>query len=414
MQHAIADTAPLRDHDQPPQADGGEAVQDGERNFRTRADAVAAVAETWADAVDRDARFPAEAFDVIRSERLLSIMLPGEFGGEDASLSAIVDICYRLGQACSSTAMIYAMHQACVACVLRHGRGNAWQEALLRRLASRQLLLASSTTEGQAGGNVRQSTAPVEPTPSGIRLDRAASVVSYGEQADAIITTARRNAASAPSDQVLAAFTKADYTLEPTSGWDALGMRGTCSSGFNLKASGSADQVLPEPYERIHPMSMVPVSHLAWSGTWAGIAAGAVERARAFVRRSARQNNGTLPPGAVHFTKASAALHTLRSLIADAVRAFEQNADDARVLMSIDFQTRINLTKVQASETAVSIVLEAGRACGLAGYRNDSEFSIGRHLRDVLSAPIMISNDRILANLAMTSLLAAVPAAVCE
>ena len=34
----------------------------------------------------------------------------------------------------------------------------------------------------------------------------------------------------------------------------------------------------------------------------------------------------------------------------------------------------------------------------LSGYRNDSEFSIGRHLRDILSSPIMINNDRILAN----------------
>jgi acyl-CoA dehydrogenase len=45
------------------------------------------------------------------------------------------------------------------------------------------------------------------------------------------------------------------------------------------------------------------------------------------------------------------------------------------------------------------------RACGLSGYRNDSEFSIGRHLRDVLSSPIMINNDRILTNLATPSLM---------
>ena len=47
--------------------------------------------------------------------------------------------------------------------------------------------------------------------------------------------------------------------------------------------------------------------------------------------------------------------------------------------------------------------MSALRACGLSGYRNDSEFSIGRHLRDVLSSPIMINNDRILANVAMTT-----------
>ena len=41
----------------------------------------------------------------------------------------------------------------------------------------------------------------------------------------------------------------------------------------------------------------------------------------------------------------------------------------------------------------------------MSGYRNDGEFSLGRHLRDILSSPIMISNDRILANVATAALL---------
>jgi acyl-CoA dehydrogenase len=379
-----------------------------------RAEAVAAVAAACADAVDREARFPAEAFAALRAERLLGIMVPADLGGEGASLSRIVDVCYRLGQACASTAMIYAMHQACLACVLRHGRGNAWHEAFLRRVVSDQLLLASSTTEGQAGGNVRSSAAPIEQTPTGIRLDRAASVVSYGARADAIVTTARRSAVAAASDQVLVIFQREDYVLEPTNSWDTLGMRGTCSTGFALRATGRAEQILPEPYERIHPQSMVPVSHLTWAGTWAGIAAGAAERARVFIRRAARGAQGTLPPGAPHFTAALASLQTLRGLIVATTQAFERHADDPRVLMSLDFQARLNLTKVQASELAVGIVLGAARACGLSGYRNDSDVSIGRHLRDVLSSPIMINNDRILANLATTTLVTAVPASLSD
>jgi acyl-CoA dehydrogenase len=56
--------------------------------------------------------------------------------------------------------------------------------------------------------------------------------------------------------------------------------------------------------------------------------------------------------------------------------------------------------------------MSAMQACGLSGYRNDSEFSIGRHLRDILSSPIMISNDRILGNLAAASLLGGTPASL--
>jgi acyl-CoA dehydrogenase len=305
--------------------------------------------------------------------------------------------------------MIYAMHQIMVACVLRHRRGSAWHDRMLRRLCAEQMLLASSTTEGRGGGNVRASEAPIERSASGISLERRATVISYGAEADAIVTTARRAADAAASDQVLVAFLKKDYALEPLVAWDTLGMRGTCSAGFTLRATGEADQILPDPYEKIHVQTMVPIAHLAWASVWAGVATGAVERAQFFIRSVARQAGGQLPPGAAHYTRAKSSLATLRGLVTSSLRKFELAADDETKLASLDFQTMINLTKVEASELAVSIVLFALRACGLSGYRNDGEYTVGRYLRDVLSSPIMINNDRILANIAATSLMSGVP-----
>jgi len=385
-------------------ADAAIAIAD----IKARTKVVAETAAAHASAVDRDARFPQEAIAAARSQRLLGIMVPHDLGGEGASISDVVDVCYALGQACASTAMIYAMHQTKVALVVRHGRNSPWHERVLRRLVSDQLLLASSTTEGQGGGDVRKSSAPIEQRDGAIALERSAMVISYGEQADGVVTTARRSADAAASDQVLVVFLKEDYALERLIGWDTLGMRGTCSSGFKLKASGVSEQILPEPYERIHPRTMMPVAHLSWSGAWAGIAAGAVERARLFVRDAARKAGGQLPPGAAHLTRANASLRTLRGLVASNLQRFENASPDE--LESIDFQTALNLLKVNASELAIATVMSALQASGLTGYRNDSEFSVGRHLRDVLSSPIMINNDRILANVATSSMLSAVPA----
>ena len=267
-------------------------------DLMARAEKVAAVAATHAAAVDAHSRFPKEAIAAARAERLLGVAVPPEFGGEGASTADVVDICYVLGRACASTAMIYAMHQTKVACLVRHGRGSAWHQRLLRRLCAEQLLLASSTTEGRAGGDVRNSSAPIEWRDSRIALERQATVISYGEAADGIVTTARRSPEAASTDQVLVAFLKDDYTLKRLNGWDALGMRGTCSEGFTLSASGSAEQILPVSYDKIHAQTMMPVAHLAWSGAWAGIAASAVDRARAFVRKAAHGAGGTMPPGA--------------------------------------------------------------------------------------------------------------------
>ena len=397
-----------------PQA-GADNRSEGQRRaeeLKDRTEIVAASAEKHAADVDQEARFPAEAIEAARAQRLMGIMVPRDLGGEGASLSAVADICYRLGRACASSAMIYAMHQIMVACLLRHKGNTAWHEALLRRVCAEQLLFASSTTEGRGGGNLRSSEAPIERSGSRISLERRATVISYGANADGIVTTARRAADAAASDQVLVVFLKEDYSLEPLVAWDTLGMRGTCSAGFTLRASGEADQILPEPYEAIHPQTMVPVSHLAWASVWAGIAAGSVERAQLFVRNAARQAGGQLPPGAAHYTTATASLVTLRGLVASSLLRFEQASHDQQKLASLDFQTMVNLTKVEASELAVSTVMAAFRACGLSGYRNDGEFTMGRYLRDVLSSPIMINNDRILANVGASSLMSPVPSAL--
>src|SRR6201985_2666345 len=378
-------------------------------SFPKRIATVATAAAADAADVDRGARFPQKAIDAARTQRLLGVQIPQAFGGAGASIFDITDMCYALGRACSSTAMIFAMHQTKVACLVRHGAGSAYHEGLMRRVASEQMLLASSTTEGQNGGNIRFSTAAVEHAGSEISLVRNATVISYGAQADGIVTIARRANDAAGSDQVLLAITKDDYTLERSLEWETLGMRGTCSAGFELKFNGSTKQIFPEGYDRIHAQTMTPVAHLCWSSAWAGIAAAAVERAQAFIRKAARGAGGQMPPGAAHFNAARMTLAKLRAVITANLDNYAAREHDERALSSIDFQSSINLLKVEASELAVETVMSAMRACGLAGYRNEGEFTVGRLLRDVLSSPLMINNDRILANIATASLMSGVP-----
>jgi acyl-CoA dehydrogenase len=337
------------------------------------------------------------------------MMIPTSLGGQGASVSDIVDVCYVLGRACASTGMIYAMHQIMVACLVRHGGDAAWSRDLQRRIAAEQLLLASSTTDGKGGGDLRNSSCAVTEQGSGMELTKSATVISYGAQADAILATARRSPEASSSDQVLVAATKEQYTLEPSVGWDTLGMRGTCSSGFTLRASALTRQVIRDPYQVINARTVLPIAHLTWGAVWAGAAAGTVERARQFIRGAARNASGQLPPGAAHLTRASATLRALRGMMVSAMARYEVAAQDADHLDSLDFQGAMNLLKVNASEMSIATVMSALQATGLSGYRNDSACSVGRGLRDVLSSSIMINNDRILANVASATMLTEVP-----
>jgi acyl-CoA dehydrogenase len=381
-------------------------------SYTARARVAQEAALLHAASVDAAARFPSEAFAEIKKQHLLGVMVPEALGGESATVAELADVCFILGQGCASSALIFAMHQIKMACIIRHAKGNAVLEQILREVATGQLLLASSTTEGQAGGNVRSSEAAVEHAGDQVTLERKATVISYAMEADGIVTTARRAPDAAASDQVLLVLLKRDYTLERLQSWDTLGMRGTHSEGFTLRARAPAQQILPDPYEKIHPQTMVPHAHLLWGSVWAGIAAAATAKAQAFVRNALRASGGQMPPGAAHFTQAASSLRTLRGVLNSALRSYQAVMLDEKALASLEFQTMITLTKVQASELAAATVLAALRACGLSGYRNDSEFTIGRHLRDILSAPLMINNDRILANLAMTSVMTSLPASI--
>jgi len=138
----------------------------------------AEIAGPAAASVDRDARFPKEAFEALRAERMLSVLLPTELGCTAASIAQVARAVEALANHCASTAMVYAMHQIQVACLLRHG-ATPWIQEHLRTVVAREGLLASATTEAGVGGDVRSSVCAVESDGERIRLQKNAPVISY-------------------------------------------------------------------------------------------------------------------------------------------------------------------------------------------------------------------------------------------
>lgn len=369
---------------------------------RQRAEAAAAVAREYADDVDRNSRFPAEAIEVLKQGRLLSLIIPVELGGEGASTAEVADVCSILGQACASTAMIFAMHQIKTSSLVTHGQGSAWHRGFMREIADKQLLLASATTEGGVGGDMRSSICAIENDSDSdfFRLNKEANVISYGLKADAILITARRNAEAPSSDQLMAVIQKHQYVLEPTLAWDTLGMRGTCSEGFRFTARAPREQILDKPFAEIAAQSMLAMAHLLWSSVWYGIASDAVARARACVRADARRHPGVTPNAARRLTQTVGALQQMKADVLDGLRRYEAAKADEADLSSVAFAVAMNNLKVTTSTAVADIVRQAMLVTGIAGYRNDGAHTVGRHMRDALSAAVMVNNDRILSNVA--------------
>jgi acyl-CoA dehydrogenase len=351
--------------------------------------------------VDKQARFPKETFDAQRRERLLGAYIPKELGGLGVGFATLASICEAIGGGCGASGLITAMHHIQVACLVRHGMESASIREYLKEAAEKQRLIASVTSEVGIGGDMRSSITAISREGGKFVLNKDATTISYGGHADDLLVTSRRDKDSPPSDQVITLVRGGDYTLEKTSEWDTLGMRGTCSNGFKLQSHGSVDNILSLPFGDIASRTMVPFSHILWAAAWLGIATDAVNRARTFVRGEARKKPGTVPANALRLAEVVNSLQLMRNNVHDAaaecdalIRAADGASDE---LLSIGFAIKINNLKLASSQLVAQIVQQCLLIVGIAGYKNDSKISMGRHLRDALSAQLMIGNDRIYA-----------------
>ncbi len=345
--------------------------------------------------VDAESRFPLKAVDALRTVSAFGALVPRELGGLGLDLSTVAVSCQLLAAECASTAMVFAMHHIQVTCIERHRGHNAHFEALLADVAEQQLLLASATSEIGVGGDLTTSRCFVHRERDRFALRKSCPVISYGSQADGLLVTARARADALPGDQVLLHLPAADVKLRRTSTWDALGMRGTASHGYDITGSGAVAQILPEPFREIASCTMVPVSHLLWASVWVGIAVGALTRATSLVRGLASKATMANDLKRQHLVGANAKLQSLHAMLDRCLNRYEQEAADAESPLPLSWVVHLNNLKLEVSTGVFEIVAAALSVCGIDGYRNDSKYSVGRYLRDAASAGLMVHNDRL-------------------
>jgi acyl-CoA dehydrogenase len=376
--------------------------------FAARAAAVAAVAAKYAEEVDRDGRPPLEAAGALKEQRLLSVSVPTQHGGEGATMRELSEIATTIGAADANAGMVFAMHHSQALILWRHGSKPGVQ-ATIKRVLEEEWLLGSATTERGIGGDARRSNCYFEyPEAGRVRIVKDAPVISYAEAADAILVTGRVDDDAPSSDQRMVICPKGEFQLEKTGVWQALGLRGTASDSFILTSETSADNLLDDDYGTISAHTALPTAHLLWSSVWLGIASSAADQARATVRKQARATIGFPPPGQLRLAELMVKLQCFADSVRHSAEHFDRVAGDPSALGSISFALAMNSVKVASSNAVVDLVLDALRIVGIAGYRTDTPQTLSRQVRDALGAPIQINNDRLLANNAPLSLMAKV------
>ncbi len=198
-------------------------------------------------------------------------------------------------------------------------------------------------------------------------------------------------------------FESKDTVAEQTTVWDPMGMRGTCSPGFNIQATFPTDYILDTPFKDIAVQSMVPVTHILWASVWSGMARDAVSKAQKATKYKMKQNlkngiQGTVNSQLVEVDNKLTLMINNLDICTDKYSGLINEINtDSRGLYALDFTLQLNNLKMVSSEMAVEIVQKSMYICGIVAYLNNTPYSLGRSFRDIMSSVVMIHNDRLYA-----------------
>ena len=203
-----------------------------------------------------------------------------------------------------------------------------------------------------------------------IRIRKQAPVISYGEEADDILLTARRDPDAAPGDQVLVLRAEARDATHPD--W-RVGHARVCGApaawASRSKRSGGCRADSAGAVRRhCQPDDAADVARARGhrSGSASPATPSAARAPSCAPRRGGRRE--PLPPAALRLAETVAELGCMRATVHGGLADFERHQDDPEALAGLGFAIRMNNLKVTAARMAPEIVAGALAVCGISGY----------------------------------------------
>jgi len=167
--------------------DSSENLSTGERLAEIAERIAETVAGPAAYDVDLQARFPAEALDALKNERVLSALVPVAQGGMGATMTDISNAIRVLSRACAATGSVVAMHMEQLFILLKFGTTPALRR-VVEEVVDKQLLIANANSEVGIGGDVMRSIAALEPEGDGWRRTTRRGKWSFNSPSSRIST----------------------------------------------------------------------------------------------------------------------------------------------------------------------------------------------------------------------------------
>lgn len=335
------------------------------------------------ESIDKEARFPKEAYDELKKQGFMGLLVPKEYGGSSGNCSHHALTCYTLAQFDASTALCYMMHNVATACIATFGTKEQ-KEEFLPKIAKGEISFALAYSE--SGSGTHFGLPDITETEAGEYriLKGRKSFVTSAQQANYYLTYTNsckvnggKNNWITPND--------AEGIIHEEGIWNGLGMRGNVSKPvqYNDVKLHTKQYLLGKDGEGEAQAGVVAMYFVVGLGAvYSGVGKAAYECALSHCKSRKYTDGSSLADKElvrIHIAELYTKTQSQIALVYEAARAFDNKESDA---MCKIFACRINATQLVMDICALAMRLGGGKAYSKL-------LPLERYLRDAFASQVM-------------------------
>ncbi len=332
--------------------------------------------------IDAEGIFPKEAYNALRKEGYMGLLIPKEYGGLGGGNLEHTQACATLGEFCATTALCYMMHNTSAVCISAFG-SEALKKEFLPKIAKGEIALALAFSESGSGTHFNAPDI-YEREEGGLRILKGRkSFVTSAQNADYYLTyTNSCNKEGAKNIWLVHRDSK--NLVHEENVWNGLGMRGNASKPVQYN-----DVSLEEKYRignegdgeaAAGVVLMYFVVGLA--AVYSGLGKAAYDCALSHTKSRQYTDGKSLSDielVKIHLAELYAKVQSSIALTYDAARSFDtQEKDNA---------TKIFASRINATHNVMEICSLAMRLGGGKAY--SKLLPLERYLRDAFASQVM-------------------------
>lgn len=344
----------------------------------------------YAAAIDRDERYPQEAWDAGRELGLQGLIVPEEYGGSGADSVTKAIMMEELARVCASTSLCFGISELAILPWLSPYGSEGVRAKYLSSIASGEISASYCLSEPDTGSDVAAiKMRAVKDGDSYVLSGTKQWITNAGRSS--IYTIFAKTDPDAGHRGISCFVVEADWGVEVAKLEDKMGMRGSPTGQIVLDGVRvPAENMVGEEGKAFYAaMWTFDRSRPAIAAQGLGIAQGALDLAVDYMRQRESFGQPIAQHQGLQFMVADMAtrVEASRLLIYRAAAMIDAGAPDAELAKASA------MAKLFATDTAMSVTTDAVQLFGGYGYTKD--FPVERMMRDAKLTQIYEGTNQI-------------------